>query len=440
MANPSQKEIASQTFKTLRNKKGLIEVYDQYHFSKSCNPPTSPPQPIAVGIIKIGDMLDGPMGYVHGGIVALLMDDMIGFATVPLQPWSVTSELAVQYKAPQPNQQYVVIRVYTDEKKTAAYKRENVTKGNKNKRLFLKATCRSLGSSTIETAPNDQGGDGTLYSTASAIMVQVQSTGRSASSGRWRDGPAKKPCCNQTERKMPDPPFNGIEKPDIVNKSLGSFASQTLMINKPVHHAVAGTLGHKKGLLEVYDLFQFPKRCAPSASLPQPIAIGIIKVGNLLDGPPGYVHGGIVALLMDDIMSFATVPLQPWSMTRDLVVQFKAPQPHQHYVVIQVYIDEEKTTADKDGNANEKEGASEMRDTSNATKGNKKKRFFLKATCRSLGSSTLETAPYDRGDDGALYSTATATMVQVQSTGRPASAAPGRDGRQNDRPQVRACL
>jgi acyl-coenzyme A thioesterase PaaI-like protein len=417
MPDLSQETIARHTFNALRTKKGLIETYDLYRFPNSHDPNPSQPQPIAVGIIKIGNLLDGPIGFVHGGIVALLMDDMIGFATVPLQPWSVTSELAVQYKAPQPNQQYVVIRVYIDEEK--AYK------STKKKRLFLKATCKSLGSSTIETAPYDQGDDGTLYSTAAATMVQVQSTSRPISSGPWRDRPKNdSSSSNQTERKMRTPShFKGIDRPDVGKLSHDIFASQNLNINL-INHAVAGTLRNKKGLIEVYNLHQFPKSHDPTASLSQPIAVAIIRVGDQLDGPIGYVHGGIVALLMDDVIGFATVPLQPWSVTSELAVQYKAPQPNQQYVVIRVFIDEEKAAFYKRENA----------------VGTRKKRLFLKATCKSLGSSTIEAVPYNQGDDGTLYSTATATMVQVQSTGRPASAAPGRDGWQNDGPCIKARL
>ena len=193
-------------------------------------------------------------------------------------------------------------------------------------------------------------------------------------------------------------------------------------------HAIASTLRGKKGLIEHYELFRFPiqqwqrsgKNSSPevtnggndnnnNSNNQQPVAAAVVKVGNQLDGPIGKVHGGIIALLFDDIMGFAVVPLLFPCVTRDLAVIYKVPQPHDTFVVVRVYIDEAKT-------------AEYEREQAALDAGPRKKRIFLRATSRSMPTgSTLETAAFTPESDGdVLYSTATITMVQV-STGPPSS-------------------
>jgi len=161
-----------------------------------------------------------------------------------------------------------------------------------------------------------------------------------------------------------------------------------------------------KGLIEYYELYRFPfQNCIASA---------VIRVGNQLDGPVGNVHGGIISLLFDDVMGFSCAAILPMAVTRDLAVVYKRPHPHEQFVVIRVYVDDEKTAQynnDSNYQNDNKDGCMETK-TSKVPK--KKKRVFLRATCRSLGSCTdIERAPFVDQEDGVLYSTATITMVQV---------------------------
>ena len=184
-------------------------------------------------------------------------------------------------------------------------------------------------------------------------------------------------------------------------------------------HAIASTLRGKKGLIEHYELFRFPIPKQPSEvssnnpQQQQPIAAALIKVGNQLDGPIGKVHGGIIALLYDDIMSFSCAPLLRPCVTGNLAVQYKVPTPHDTFLVVRVYVDDAKTAEYH----KEQAAAAAANNNSNTTM--RKKRVFLRATCSSLGSSTVETAVVSP-DDGVVYSTATITMVQVKT--RPPSA------------------
>lgn len=179
--------------------------------------------------------------------------------------------------------------------------------------------------------------------------------------------------------------------------------------NKSYQHAVS-TL-HKQGLIEVYTLYTIPAPL-PTTPIPQdkqPITVAIIKVGRKLDGPVGKVHGGIVALLFDDVFGYGSIAALPYpALTKDLAVQYKKPQPHDTHVVVRVYVDHEKTAA----------AANRDEHSQQASAHRKRRRIFLKATCKSLGSSsTPQSAPFDNeeADDGILFSTATCTFVQVHS-------------------------
>lgn len=171
-------------------------------------------------------------------------------------------------------------------------------------------------------------------------------------------------------------------------------------------HAMATTLKNKKGLVEYIRLYSHPKQTTDNdnghndAATSAPIAVGVVKIGNQLNGPVGHVHGGIVALVFDDIFGWVAYKLIHWCATKDLSIEYKTPQPHEQYVVVRVYWDNERAA----------EYAQKKRQRKSIPP---RKRVFLRATCSSLGSSTVETAPY-RKDDGVLYSTATVTMVQVQ--------------------------
>ena len=45
------------------------------------------------------------------------------------------------------------------------------------------------------------------------------------------------------------------------------------------------------------------------------------------EGPPGYIHGGIVATLMDEVMSKLNRPLKALAMTRNMQVDYLRPSP-----------------------------------------------------------------------------------------------------------------
>jgi len=52
-----------------------------------------------------------------------------------------------------------------------------------------------------------------------------------------------------------------------------------------------------------------------------------VNLTRLHEGPPGYIHGGIIAALFDEAMSKLNRPLGVLAMTRNLQVDFLRPSP-----------------------------------------------------------------------------------------------------------------
>ena len=58
-----------------------------------------------------------------------------------------------------------------------------------------------------------------------------------------------------------------------------------------------------------------------------PIATALVNLTELHQGPPGHIHGGIVATLFDEAMSKLNRPLKVLAMTRHLEVDYLRPAP-----------------------------------------------------------------------------------------------------------------
>lgn len=60
-----------------------------------------------------------------------------------------------------------------------------------------------------------------------------------------------------------------------------------------------------------------------------------VTLTRLHEGPPGYLHGGIVATLMDEAMSKLNRPLNVLAMTRKLEVDYLRPCPVETPLVLE---------------------------------------------------------------------------------------------------------
>jgi uncharacterized protein (TIGR00369 family) len=56
-------------------------------------------------------------------------------------------------------------------------------------------------------------------------------------------------------------------------------------------------------------------------------ATATVNLTRLHEGPPGHIHGGIIATLMDEAMSKLHRPLKVVAMTRHLAVDYLRPAP-----------------------------------------------------------------------------------------------------------------
>lgn len=55
--------------------------------------------------------------------------------------------------------------------------------------------------------------------------------------------------------------------------------------------------------------------------------IGAVRFGDLYEGPPGHVHGGFVAAILDEVLGAAQAATGRPGMTARLEVQYRAPTP-----------------------------------------------------------------------------------------------------------------
>ena len=58
-----------------------------------------------------------------------------------------------------------------------------------------------------------------------------------------------------------------------------------------------------------------------------PTATASVQLTSLHQGPPGYIHGGIIATLLDEAMSKLNRPLQLLAVTRHLEIDYLHPAP-----------------------------------------------------------------------------------------------------------------
>ena len=65
-----------------------------------------------------------------------------------------------------------------------------------------------------------------------------------------------------------------------------------------------------------------------------PVATTRFQLDRLHEGPPGYVHGGIVATLLDEAMSKLNRPLDVLAVTRHMEVDYLKPVPLFHPLIL----------------------------------------------------------------------------------------------------------
>lgn len=96
-------------------------LLEKYHVYKRINKDNDsllekPSQEIVVADIKLGERLNGHEGVVHGGVLALLLDDVMGYSFEAMGVnYAVTANLHIDYRLPVPAGTLIVIKVYLKE-------------------------------------------------------------------------------------------------------------------------------------------------------------------------------------------------------------------------------------------------------------------------------------------------------------------------------------
>ena len=100
----------------------LPSLDDPVTFRRVYNPVTGVGSPLAPPLViraadggvvaeaTLGLRYEGPPGFVHGGVSGLLMDQMLGAATVAAGLWGMTVHLELDYRGPLPLQTALVLR------------------------------------------------------------------------------------------------------------------------------------------------------------------------------------------------------------------------------------------------------------------------------------------------------------------------------------------
>ncbi len=91
----------------------------------------------AVATVSFGPAFEGALGRVHGGMVAAVFDDLMGYVLAMIREPAFTGRLIVNYKAPVPMETPVEFRAWM--------------RGREGRKLFVDAEAR-LGDTVLATA------------------------------------------------------------------------------------------------------------------------------------------------------------------------------------------------------------------------------------------------------------------------------------------------
>lgn len=131
-------ELTARLSATLRERDQLPALDDPARFRRVHNPVTgvgsalAPPLEVrradggVAAEVTLGLPYEGPPGYVHGGVSALLLDQLLGSAAMAAGLWGMTVRLELDYRRPVPLRTPLVLRAAVGER---AGRRTGVTGG-----------------------------------------------------------------------------------------------------------------------------------------------------------------------------------------------------------------------------------------------------------------------------------------------------------------------
>jgi acyl-coenzyme A thioesterase PaaI-like protein len=121
-AAAAAREITAGLATSRRPRTELPVLDDPIRFVRVYNPvsgvgsPLAPPLTIrsdgdgVAAEVTLGLAYEGPPSYVHGGVSALLMDQLLGAATIAVGLWGMTVRLELDYRGPVPLETRLLLR------------------------------------------------------------------------------------------------------------------------------------------------------------------------------------------------------------------------------------------------------------------------------------------------------------------------------------------
>ena len=93
--------------------------------------------------------------------------------------------------------------------------------------------------------------------------------------------------------------------------------------------AEAAGAGHEEAFFDWSPLFGLANPLAPPirARIEDGVVVGVARFGSAYEGPPGCLHGGLVAAAFDDVLGMTQSLSGQIGMTGDLRVRYRRPTP-----------------------------------------------------------------------------------------------------------------
>ncbi|WP_091544775.1 PaaI family thioesterase [Modestobacter sp. DSM 44400] len=126
-AAAAARQVTAGLSRTRRARTELPALDDPVRFFRVYNPVSgigsalAPPLDVraegdgVVGEVVLGLAYEGPPSFVHGGVSALLMDQLLGAATIARGLWGMTVHLELDYRGPVPLETMLVLRARVTE-------------------------------------------------------------------------------------------------------------------------------------------------------------------------------------------------------------------------------------------------------------------------------------------------------------------------------------
>jgi acyl-coenzyme A thioesterase PaaI-like protein len=109
--------LSYNVFRLIASRSWIINYREQWLTQQKTGKEIEPdllremPVPLVESIVQLGTALDGHVGTVHGGILSLLIDDLLGYAFEALGiTYAVTANLSIDFRSPVPAGSKVKLR------------------------------------------------------------------------------------------------------------------------------------------------------------------------------------------------------------------------------------------------------------------------------------------------------------------------------------------